>query len=428
MLSDRLIKKRARAANPANARLEKIRKFIQENRFNRSLLRYVDWPLLIIVLVLSLYGVLVIFCATGVPVDDPTLNVFEKVQLQSFYYPRLQLIWMAASVFVIAAAIYLDYDRFKEWSGIIYGANIALLVFVLGMERLRGGMAGWFQWGGSRTFQPSEIAKIAIIISLSNQFANRKKPIRTVSELIPSLIYIGLPLLLIAAQPDFGTALVYVVIYAVLLFVSGTDRKLIAGLVAISTLLIAIVFLVMNSSSSFRIERIQVWLDPSYDSTGLGAGMQTQNARIAVASGGLWGRGMFSQGNFASLNYIPDDHTDFIFAIVCETFGLVGAGIMVLLFVLLLMRLISLARKAQDAFGAYVITGIAAMMFFHIFENIGMVIGVTPVTGIPLPFVSYGGSNYLTNIVGIGLVINVTMRSRARTRKLKTRVIEPAKL
>ena len=186
MISNHLSKKRVAA--PANERLEKIRKFIQENRFNRSLLRYIDWPLLLIVLALSLYGVLVIFCATGVPVDDPSLNIFEKVQLQSFTYPRLQLIWMAVSVLVIAAAIYLDYDRFKQWSGIIYGANIALLVFVLFMERMRGNMTGWFRWGEGRTFQPSEIAKIAIIIALANQFSNRKKPIRTVSELIPSLL------------------------------------------------------------------------------------------------------------------------------------------------------------------------------------------------------------------------------------------------
>jgi len=430
MVSENIRRKKAAEPTAGNERLAKLLKFIKETRFNRSLLRYIDWPLLLIVLLLSLYGVLVIFCATGTPVDDPTLTVFEKIQQQSFVYPRLQLIWVCLSVFVVAAACYLDYDLFKKWSNWIYGANIVLLFIVLGMERLRGGMAGWFQWGDGRTFQPSEVAKVAIIIALSNQFSNRKHPIRTISELLPSMLYIAVPLLLIVAQPDVGTAMVYMVVYAVLLFVSGTDKKLIGGLVCIAVLLLAAAYFVMMNSASagFRADRIMVWLDPSFDSTGVGAGMQTQNARIAVAAGGLWGRGMFAQGNFAALNYIPDDHTDFIFAIVGETFGLVGAGVMVLLYVLLLMRLVALARKAQDAFGSYVITGVAAMMFFHIFENIGMVIGLMPVTGIPLPFVSYGGSNYLANILSIGIVLNVTMRSRARTRKQKSRVIEPARL
>ena len=156
--------------------------------------------------------------------------------------------------------------------------------------------------------------------------------------------------------------------------------------------------------------------------------MQTYNARLMLGSGGLWGKGLFSVGNFAALNYVPDDHTDFIFAVVCETFGFVGGGLMILLYLAMLLRMMYLANHAEDTFGCYLIIGVMAMMFFHIFENISMVIGLMPVTGIPLPFVSYGGSNYITNIMGIGLVCNVAMRSRAGVARQARPTINPAKL
>lgn len=236
----------------------------------------------------------------------------------------------------------------------------------------------------------------------------------------------ALPLFLIVIQPDVGTALVYIAIYAGLLFASGTDYKIIIGILCVAVLLLVPAWYILETSDSFRVDRIQVWLDPTYDQNG--AGMQTTNARIALGSGGLWGKGLFAEGNFAALNYIPDDHTDFIFAIVGETFGLVGASVMVLMFLAMLVRMMVLSMRAQDAFGSYIIIGVMSMMLFHVFENIAMVIGLMPVTGIPLPFVSYGGSNYLTNIIGVGLVINVAMRSRAGQAHTPRPVVRPAKL
>ena len=196
-----------------------------------------------------------------------------------------------------------------------------------------------------------------------------------------------------------------------IVFVSGTNRKLIIGVLCIMVLILVPAWYLMNYSDSFRVDRIQVWLNPEYDIND--SGMQTYNARLALGSGGLWGKGLFAVGNFAALNYIPDDHTDFIFAIVCETFGFFGGGLMIGVFFAMIARMIVLSRRAEDSFGCYLILGVMSMMLFHIFENISMVIGLMPVTGIPLPFVSYGGSSYLPNAAGIGLVINVTMRSRA---------------
>jgi rod shape determining protein RodA len=268
--------------------------------------------------------------------------------------------------------------------------------------------------------QPSEFGKIAISIALAKLFAGRQKPITTVAELVPVMAYIGLPLVLIVLQPDVGTALVYIFIFAVMLFASGTNYKLIVGMICIGVLLLVPVWYFMNTSdSSFRTNRILVWLDPTLDTSG--SGMQMANARIALGSGGVYGKGMFSVGSFASLNYIPDDYTDFIFAIVCESFGFVGAAILVGALILLLVRLVFSSMRAADAFGSYVILGVMAMIAFHVIENVGMVVGLLPVTGIPLPFISYGGSNLLTNMLGLGIVLSISMRSKDRMRVARPR-------
>lgn len=403
-----------------NSHLESLRQLIRNNHFDRRLLRSFDWPLFLTVLALVTFGLLSIYSATSVPVEGDSTRMLDMLLQQPITYPRLQLIWFVAGMILMCGMIYFNYEWFGSLANLIYWANIALLFLVLFMERGRGNMAGWFGWGEGRTFQPSEVGKIAIIIALAKLFANRTHPIRTVSDLLPVLVYIGLPLLLIALQPDIGTALVYIAIFGIMLFVSGTSYKLLIGLVCIGVLMLVPAWYFMNTAEdSFRLNRILVFLNPDLDPTG--AGLNATNSRIAVGSGGLWGKGFFASGSFGSLNYIPEDHTDFIFAITAETFGFVGSALLVALFAFLLFRMVVLARRAQDSFGSYCIIGVMSMMLFHIFENIGMVIGLMPITGIPLPFISYGGSNLLTNMAGIGLVLNIAMRSRAGKRTLKSR-------
>ena len=236
---------------------------------------------------------------------------------------------------------------------------------------------------------------------------------------MPLVIYMGIPLVLIVLQPDVGTALVYLAIFSVMVFVSGTDKKLIFAVIGLGILLIIPLWYFMNNSATenFRFTRILIWLNPeAYPDDA----RQVINAQIAIGSGGLTGKGIISPGSFASLGYISDDHTDFIFAIVCESFGLVGGCALVLAYAALIGRLIYLSVKVEDPFGSYVIVGAMAMLLFHVVENIGMVIGLLPVTGIPLPFVSYGGSNMLTNMAAIGLVMNVVMRSRQHELQQRT--------
>ncbi|MBQ3222250.1 MAG: rod shape-determining protein RodA [Clostridia bacterium] len=388
----------------------RLQSFIKHNRFDPLLVHKVDWLLLILVLAISFYGVVCIFAATGVPTEQTATSFLELLSIQPVSYARLQLLWIAVGLIAMCATMYFSYQLLSQFSNFIYWANIALLVIVLGMEAGRGGMSGWFRIGESRTFQPSEIAKLAIIISLAKWFSNRKKPIETFSEMLPVLAYVGLPLLLIVAQPDYGTAMVYIAILAVMLFISGTSYKLIGSiLITFLLVLLPLWYYLMNAdvSDNFRMMRILSFIDPSADPD---AARQVSNAKIAIGSAGLWGKGLFQEGSFALLNYIPDDYTDFIFSIVAETFGFVGAGALVLGYFLLMLRMTALSSQSGDSFGSYLTIGIMAMMLFHIFENICMVIGLMPVTGIPLPFISYGGSNMLANYVGIGIVLNVYMR------------------
>lgn len=399
---------------------ESILKYLRENRFNRGLMRYFDWPLFVLVIAISLFGVVCIFSATTTSVTEKPSTVMQMLSTQPLTYARLQLFWIIAGVGVMAGIIYLNYDLYGKYANVIYFANIVVLLAVLSVEAGRGGMTAFFSWGSSseRTFQPSEVGKIAIIIAFARAFAQRKKEIVTVRDILPLVIYLAIPLILIIAQPDLGTAMVYIAVFCVMVFVSGTSYKLILGALVVAVLVAIPAWYLMNASGgNFRLTRILMWLHPDQYPDDA---RQVINAQIAVGSGGLWGKGIVSVGSFASLGYISDDHTDFIFAIVCESFGFVGGFALVVGYILMLARLTWLAHRVTDPLGSYMIVGVLSMFMFHIVENICMVLGLLPVTGIPLPFMSYGGSNMLTNMLGIGLVMNVVMRDRMKRERVRT--------
>ncbi|MBR1561463.1 MAG: rod shape-determining protein RodA [Clostridia bacterium] len=403
------------------ARIRAFFKYIRDNQFDRSLMKYFDWPLFLIVIVISLFGVVCIFSATSSQVTEYPANVVEMLETQSILYPRLQLMWIGAGLVAMAVIIFFPYELYGQYANVIYAANIGLLIFTLMVARVgRGGMTAFLSWGGGdRGFQTSEVGKIAIIMALAKAFSVRTKPIMKFSDVIPLAIYTGIPLVLIVAQPDVGTALVYLAVFAVMVLVSGTNARLIWGVIIAFALLLVPLWYFMNNSASdnFRFTRILIWLDPeAYPDEA----RQVINGQIAIGHGGVWGRGIVSPGSFASLGYISDDHTDFIFAIVCESFGLVGGCALVFAYMVMIGRMIWLSIRVQDPYGSYLIVGVTAMMIFHVVENVGMVIGLLPVTGIPLPFVSYGGSNMLTNMMGVGLVLNVVMRSKQRELQQRT--------
>ncbi|MBQ4620147.1 MAG: rod shape-determining protein RodA [Clostridia bacterium] len=398
---------------------------IRANRFAPSIIRHFDWLLFLAIICLAAFGIVSIFSATTAATDVETNSVSEMLSVHSITYPRLQLIWFLAGTIAMCAVIFVDFKLYEKYADIFYWFNIILLLLVLTVKAGRGGMTAFFNWGsesaagGQRGFQPSEFGKFFIIVSLARTFANRKKPIRTFRELVPVTIYVAIPLVLVFLQPDFGTALVYVAIFAVLLWVSGTNLKLIAGILAIMLCILIPAWYYLNASStSFRLTRILMWLNPEdYPDDA----RQVINGQIAIGTGGLTGRGLATLGSFASLGFIPDDHTDFCFAIVGETFGFVGACAVIFVFAFLLGRIIYHSYKITDKFGSYCVIGVAAMFLFHILENICMILGILPVTGIPLPFISYGGSNMLTNMLCVGLVMNVVMRTKASRSPSKAR-------
>ena len=402
-------------------------KGLREGQFDRSLMRYFDWPLFLNVLAISLFGVVTIFSATSSEVTEKPATIMEMLRTQSLTYPRLQLIWIIAGVVAMFIIIYFNYELYGKYANTLYVINLLMLLFVLGVEAGRGGMSAFFTWGSDRGFQPSELGKVIMIICFAKAFSVRIKPVMHMRDIIPLVLFMALPMVLILAQPDVGTALVYMAVFCVMVWVSGTNWKLIASVLACAVLILIPVWYFLNNSSAdnFRLTRILIWLDPeSYPDEA----RQVINGQIALGSGGLFGKGLVSPGSFASLGYISDDHTDFIFSIVGESFGLVGAFLLVLGYILLLGRLLYQSMRIEDPFGSYVVIGVFAMLLFHVVENIGMVIGLLPVTGIPLPFMSYGGSNMLTNMSAIGLAENVIMRARKKESHRRVRNVRVHKL
>jgi len=403
-------------------------KDLRENHFDRSLMRYFDWPLFFIIIGISLFGVLTIFSAGSIEVTQKPATIMEMLQTQPLTYPRLQLIWLVVGIAAMFFIIFFDYEQYGKYANMLYAANVIMLLLTLLLTQAgRGGMNAFFNWGNDRGFQPSELGKVIIIVAFAKAFSTRIKPVMTLREVMPLVLYMAIPLVLIVAQPDVGTALVYMAIFCIMVFVSGTNWKLIAGVIACAVLVLIPVWYFMNNSASdnFRLTRILIWLDPeSYPDEA----RQVINGQIALGSGGLFGKGLVSPGSFASLGYISDDHTDFIFAVVGEAFGLVGACGLVLAYAALFARLIYLSMKVEDPLGSYILIGVLSMFLFHVVENICMVIGILPVTGIPLPFMSYGGSNMLTNMMAIGLAQNVIMRSRKRESNRRTSTVRMRKL
>ena len=363
-----------------------------------------DVPLMVITAVLTVIGLIAVANATIDPyaVSEGTgiFSVLSRLTSNSFYW---QLAWVGVGLVAIVLIQIFDYRVYGELAVYIFGAALALLVLVLFQTAGRGNVTAWFSWmGGSRSFQPSEVCKIAIILTLAKHISRHDGPIEKLKDFIPVMIHFAIPFGLVIAQDDVGTALVFLAIFLGMLFVSGLGWKIIAGLgITGATACVAI----WPFLSEFRQDRVLDFLNPSRDTSG--TGYQVRYSKIAVGSGQLTGKGLSQEGAISQLDFVPEKHTDFIFSVTAESVGFAGCILILVLYLALVLRLFYLSYKMQDRFGALIIAGVASMFLFHIFENIGMTIGLMPVTGIPLPFMSYGGSSMLANLAAVGLVLNV---------------------
>lgn len=362
----------------------------------KELLKNTDYILLSAMLILFIIGVVGIYSA-GYNTD---VNKDEYVK---------QIIWFTA-VLVITLVIWaVDYKVFDIIGYIIYGINLILLMAVLFMPKLMGA-SSWFNFGAF-LYQPSELMKIGYIICAArfiSMFENINKKDKKKKVLFTLLIVTicALPVLLILMQPDFGTAIVFLVITAFMLFKAGIKYRYIFAMIILLILLVPVVyFFILNPTQQ---ERINVFINPELDP--LGSGYNAIQSKIAVGSGMLFGTGLL-KGTQTQYGYLPIKSSDFIFSVLSEEMGFLMSVTIVLLYLVMIIRLIRISRKIKDEFASLMVIGIAGMIFFHFVQNIGMTIGLLPITGVPLPFLSYGGSNILTNGIAIAIALNVSART-----------------
>ena len=357
----------------------------------RRYARNFNWPLAIGSIAISLLGVVCISSA-GFHNADPTIAGEAKKQL----------LYIALGVPVMFGVSLIDYRNLQRWAPALYIVNLLLLLFILRGGHSALGAQRWISLGPFGTFQPSEPAKLILAISLAAVFCRGSYD--NLQDLWKPLLAMGLPALLILKQPDLGTALVLLAILTTQLFFAlpklGDFAIYILGL-----LIVAAVAVGTNAVlKPFQKARLFVFINPKLDP--LGAGYNLNQAKIAVGNGEWIGRG-FHQGTQTQLSFVPENSTDFIFTVLAEEWGFLGATLLLGLYVAVLYGGVRSMLAARDRFGFLLAAGIVAMFFFHILVNVGMTIGIMPITGIPLPFVSFGGSAILTGFAAIGVLLNI---------------------
>ncbi|WHZ02250.1 FtsW/RodA/SpoVE family cell cycle protein [Neobacillus sp. YX16] len=330
-----------------------------------------------------------------------------------------QIIFYGIGCGIIAAVIRLDSDQLKKLTWYAYGVGIFLLILLIiapeSIAPVINGAKNWFKVPGIGSLQPSEFVKIFIILALAKVIEDhhQKNPVKTIATDFWLLIKLGVvtmvPLILIIKQ-DLGTSLVFLAILLGMIFISGITWKLLVPIFSIGTALISVIFYFVLLKpeilekylgvKQYQFSRIYSWLDPyNFQSS---AGYQLTRSLLAIGSGQTGGKGY---GNREV--YLPESHTDFIFSVVGEEYGFIGASVLVSLFFLLIYHITKVGMETKNNFYTYICVGVISMITFHVFQNIGMTIGVLPITGIPLPFISYGGSSLMGNMLGLGLIFSI---------------------
>jgi rod shape determining protein RodA len=374
------------------------------NESRRSRARF-DFILVILVFGLAAFGVLCVTVATfeaSSAAEDTILNYIVES-----YYGLRQAIFFVVSPVVIGVITFFPYEFLRRRASLFYYLALGLLLVALIASQAEG-VRAWIDvlWG--YTIQPSEFIKLACIIVTARYLENNDDPLGTWRGALRLVVLMGVPWALTLAQGEMGSILVMIFVFFCMIFFGGIRLRILGGILITGLSAIAILYgvTVASGSQDYRLIRILSFFNPAMVDEG--ALYQVNNAKTAIGSGGMNGVGVFVPGTSAQLNYVPEDWTDFIFSAIGEAFGFTGSLILLLTYLAIILRMLYLARYTVDRFGQMVIIGVMGMLLFHVFENIGMNTGLTPVTGIPLPFVSYGGSNLITNMAGIGLVLNVT--------------------
>ena len=353
---------------------------------------------------LLIIGTLLVYAATR--------DWYSANGLDPQYYLKRHVINIVIGVALAWGTTIIDYRLLRAYTPFIWGFGVLGLILVLipGVGSEINGAKAWIRLPAGFQIQPAEIAKISIIIGismlLSERTHNSDEP--STNDILKALAVAALPILLILRQPDMGTVFIISASVVTILAVSGAPTRWVVGLI-----LLAVIggFVATKTGviSDYQVNRLQSFVNPNADTQG--TGYQLRQARITVGSGGLIGTGLFN-GPQTNGRFVPEQQTDFIFTVAGEELGFVGSSVIILLLLTILMRAFGIARRSTDPYGTLVCTGVIAWFAFQIFENIGMTLGLMPMTGVPLPFLSYGGSSMFANLIGIGLLQNVHARQR----------------
>ncbi|SNB44696.1 rod shape-determining protein RodA [Geobacter sp. DSM 9736] len=360
---------------------------------DRRLFTNFDWTLFGLVLTIVTIGVINIASASA------------SYKMVGTPYALKQIYWILAGLTLVTAVCSIDYHLFEDVAYWFYGLLVLLLVGVLVIGKTSMGATRWLDLGFV-TIQPSEPMKIVIIITFARFFTyNPVFQGLTLRGLMQPLMLLGAPALLIMKQPDLGTAiLVILVACSMLLYVGLRWKTVLAVFMAILPVLYVGWHHLLRE---YQKKRILNFIDPEHDP--LGSGYHIIQSKIAVGSGGLLGKG-YMQGTQSQLRFLPEQHTDFAFSVFAEEWGFAGCLVLLVLYMLLILWGLQIADRCNDRFGSLVAVGVTAMLFWHTVINIGMVIGLFPVVGVPLPFFSYGGTSMVTSMVGVGMLLNIRMR------------------
>ena len=369
--------------------------------------RRLDWLLVGGVAGLCAIGCLLVWSAT---INQPELTGGDDT---AYLAKQVTNVVVGGALATLVAAT--DHRWLRIWAPAIYVTSIAglLLIFVPGVGTTINGSRSWLTIGGL-TLQPAEFAKLGIVIGMALVLAERAEgrmlTRSTGSDLVPALLIAALPALLILGQPDLGTLIVLVAIVFGIIALAGAGKRWLVGLIAVGAAAVAGAIAV-GLLADYQLDRFRAFTDPSLDPKG--AGYNTIQSRVAVGNGGLFGQGLFD-GSQTQAGFVPEQHTDFVYTVAGEELGLVGAGLIIVLFTIVVWRALRIARNASDLFGRLVAVGVACWFGFQAFQNIGMCLGIMPVTGVPLPFVSYGGTSMFASLMAVGLLINVHLRTDHR--------------
>jgi rod shape determining protein RodA len=347
-----------------------------------------DWLLLILVLIICALGVVEIYSAT---IGTKFIGVHVK-----------QVYWILGGISLMFVVSLLNYQALLERVPLLYVISIGSLLAVMLLGKTYLGARRWVQLG-SFHFQPSEWVKLVLILAMAKYFADIKTECTT-QDIMKAGALVGIPMLMVLRQPDLGTALTYLPIAIMGLFLGGMKAKHAVVIVLIGAMLAPVAWHVLKP---YQRDRLTSFMEPEADSQG--RGYQVMQSLVAVGSGGIFGKGT-AHGSQTQGQFLPVPHTDFIFAAFAEEHGFIGAMGLLLLYFIVLMRLIQNAQTAPDRAGAFVVMGVVAVLAFHLLVNVGMVVGFMPVTGIPLPLMSYGGSSVLFMFLALGIVMNIRMR------------------